>query len=109
MKYTTELKGHEGRIVKIAFNPVKEAELCSLSVDGVVKFWDVRTKKMINEVKGLGEASTLAWHPDGKNLIVGNKVRALCLPRPRGHQTFYTLLCSRFLVGFRPCIDMLLE
>ncbi len=85
VKYTTELKGHEGRIVKIAFNPVKEAELCSLGVDGVVKFWDVRTKKMINEVKGLGEASTLAWHPDGENLIVGNKVCLLCLSSPPVH------------------------
>jgi len=65
--------------VKVAFHPLKEAELCSLSRDGVVKFWDVRTKKMINEVKGLGDASTLAWHPDGENLIVGNMVS----PNPR--------------------------
>jgi THO complex subunit 3 len=58
----------------VAFNPVKDAELCSVSSDGVVKFWDVRTKGCINEIKGLGDAFTLAWAPDGESLIVGNKV-----------------------------------
>ena len=62
-------------IEKVAFNPVKEAELCSVSGDGVVRFWDVKTKAIINEVKGLGDAFTLAWAPDGQSLIVGNKVR----------------------------------
>ena len=61
-------------IEKVAFNPVKEAELCSVSIDGVVRFWDVKTKAVINEVKGLGDAITLAWAPDGESLVVGNKV-----------------------------------
>ncbi|KAL2067377.1 hypothetical protein VTL71DRAFT_1802 [Oculimacula yallundae] len=73
VKYSTELKGHAAPIEKVAFNPVKDAELCSVSSDGVVKFWDVRTKAVINEVKGLGDAFTLAWSPDGESLIVGNK------------------------------------
>ncbi|KAI9731659.1 MAG: hypothetical protein M1818_007789 [Claussenomyces sp. TS43310] len=73
IRNSTELKGHEAPIEKVAFNPVKDAELCSVSNDGVVKFWDVRTKACINEVKGLGDAFTLAWHPDGDTVIVGNK------------------------------------
>ncbi|KAG9255023.1 WD40-repeat-containing domain protein [Emericellopsis atlantica] len=72
-KFSTELKGHSAAIEKVAFNPVKDAELCSVSSDGVVKFWDVRTKNCFNEVKGLGDAFTLAWAPDGQTLIVGNK------------------------------------
>jgi len=68
------LKGHAAGIEKVAFNHVKDAELCSVSIDGVVKFWDVRTKAVINEIKGLGEAFTLAWSPDGESLVVGNKV-----------------------------------
>lgn len=64
----------------MAFNPVKEAELCSVSIDGVVKFWDVRTKAVINEIKGLGEAFTLAWSPDGESLVVGNRVRLVSSP-----------------------------
>lgn len=74
MRFSTELKGHAAPIEKVAFNPVKDAELCSVSSDGVVKFWDVRTKNCVNEVKGLGDAFTLAWHPDGESLVVGNKV-----------------------------------
>lgn len=75
VRFSTELKGHAAPIEKVAFNPVKDAELCSVSNDGVVKFWDVRTKACVNEVKGLGEAFTLAWHPEGESLIVGTKVR----------------------------------
>lgn len=55
-----------------------------MSNDGVVKFWDVRTKNCVNEVKGLGDAFTLAWDPEGESLIVGNKVsRSLFL----GHKS----------------------
>lgn len=82
VRFSTELKGHAAPIEKVAFNPVKDAELCSVSNDGVVKFWDVRTKACVNEVKGLGEAFTLAWHPDGESLIVGTKVRKSCPGRP---------------------------
>lgn len=73
-RYSTELKGHAAGIEKVAFNPTKEAELCSVSSDGVVKFWDIKTKACTNEVKGLGDAFTLAWAPDGETLVVGNKV-----------------------------------
>jgi len=76
-KHSTELRGHAALIEKVAFNPTRDGELCSVSSDGVVKFWDVRTKAVINEIKGLGEAFTLAWSPDGESLLVGNKV---CIP-----------------------------
>jgi THO complex subunit 3 len=74
VRFSTELKGHSAPVEKIAFNPVKDAELCSVSSDGVVKLWDVRTKACVNEVKGLGSAHTLAWAPDGSSLLVGNRV-----------------------------------
>jgi len=74
VRFSTELKGHAAPIEKVAFNPVRDAELCSVSSDGVVKFWDVRTKACVNEVKDLGSAFSLAWAPDGQSLIVGNKV-----------------------------------
>ncbi len=77
VRFSTELKGHLAGIEKIAFNPVKDAELCSVSNDGVVKFWDVRTKTCVNEVKGLGNAHSLAWAPDGSSLLVGNRVGLL--------------------------------
>jgi WD40 repeat protein len=77
-------------IEKVAFNPVKDAELCSVSGDGVVKFWDVRTKVCINEVKGLGDTFTLVWHPDGQSLIVGTKVGSIITPQLRAFK-----FCSR--------------
>lgn len=74
VKFSTELKGHAAGIEKVAFNPTKDAELCSLSSDGVVRFWDVRTKACFNEVTDLGDAMTLVWAPDGQTLLVGNRV-----------------------------------
>ncbi|CAK7564049.1 MAG: hypothetical protein SEPTF4163_001932 [Sporothrix epigloea] len=73
VRQSTELKGHSAAIEKIAFNPIKDAELCSLSADGVIRFWDVRTKTCTHEVRGLGEASTMAWAPEGDYLIVGSR------------------------------------
>ncbi|CAK7267599.1 hypothetical protein SEPCBS119000_002633 [Sporothrix epigloea] len=72
VRQSTELKGHSAAIEKIAFNPIKDAELCSMSADGVIRFWDVRTKTCTHEVRGLGEANTMAWAPDGECLVVGS-------------------------------------
>ncbi|KAF4971159.1 hypothetical protein FZEAL_9913 [Fusarium zealandicum] len=82
VKFSTELKGHSASVEKVAFNPTKDAELCSVSSDGVVKFWDVRTKACFNEVKGLGDAFTLAWAPDGETLLVGNKADVIYILSP---------------------------
>lgn len=68
---------------KVAFNPTKDAELCSVGADGVVKFWDVRTRTCFNEVRGLDDALTLAWAPDGQTLVVGNKADRLFVLSPR--------------------------
>ncbi|QPG99317.1 hypothetical protein C2857_001463 [Epichloe festucae Fl1] len=83
VKFSTELKGHTASVEKVAFNPTKDAELCSVSTDGVVKFWDVRTKACFNEVRGLGDALSLAWAPDGETLIVGNKSDTIFVLSPR--------------------------
>ncbi|CAD6446585.1 51319b20-4d52-458a-bfc4-64a41ed8ab0c [Sclerotinia trifoliorum] len=82
VNYSTQLVGHSAGIEKVAFNPVKDAELASVSSDGVVKFWDVRTKAVINEVKGLGDAFTLVWSPDGESLVVGNKADNIYILSP---------------------------
>lgn len=74
IRFSTDLKGHLAGVERVAWNPQKEAELCSVSSDGVVKFWDVKNKTCTNEVKGLGDAITMAWCPDGETLVVGNKV-----------------------------------
>lgn len=83
VRFSTELKGHAARIEKIGFNPARDAELCSVSADGVVKFWDVRTKACIFETRSLGEALSLAWHPLGECVVVGTRDDILHVIRPR--------------------------
>lgn len=65
-----------------------------MSSDGTVRFWDVKTRNLLNEVKGLGEAFTLAWAPDGQHVVVGNKVfepyPAFCNGRTCGCVTVLT-------------------
>ncbi|KAI9840053.1 MAG: hypothetical protein M1819_000246 [Sarea resinae] len=77
VKYSTELRGHTGAVERVAWNPVKEAELASVSSDGTVRFWDVRSKASVGEVKVGGEGFTIAWAPDGDVVMVGRKDDAL--------------------------------
>ncbi|KAL9609808.1 MAG: hypothetical protein Q9167_005435 [Letrouitia subvulpina] len=65
VKNSTELRGHTGAIERVAWNPVKEAELASVSSDGTCKFWDVRTKTCTASVSLGGEGLTIAWSGDG--------------------------------------------
>lgn len=82
VRNSTELKGHTAPIEKVSFNPIKEAELCSVSRDGVVRFWDVRTRSCFNEVKGLGDTFGLAWSPQGDKVVVGNDANLLYVLSP---------------------------
>jgi THO complex subunit 3 len=73
VKNSTELRGHTGGIERVAFHPLNDTELASCSSDGTVRFWDVRSKASVGEVKVGGEAFTLAWKPDGTEVVVGRK------------------------------------
>ena len=74
VKNSTELRGHTGAIERVAWNPIKEAELASVSSDSTCKFWDVRTKTCLASVP-LGEpALTVTWAADGSVCLVGLKV-----------------------------------
>ena len=58
---------------RVAWNPSKEGELCSVSNDGTARFWDVRTGRVVRSVALGGEGLTVAWQGDGEGLIVGRK------------------------------------
>jgi THO complex subunit 3 len=76
VKHSTELKGLVAPIDCVEFHPFNENELASAThKDGLVKFWDVRTKASIGEIKVAGEPFQLAWTPDGTEIVVGTKVR----------------------------------
>ncbi|WEW61560.1 hypothetical protein PRK78_007051 [Emydomyces testavorans] len=71
VRYSTELRGHASVIEQVAFNPVKESELASCSIDGTVRFWDVRSKSCVSRIEVGGEAFSLSWSPDGSVLLAG--------------------------------------
>lgn len=75
--FLIDLKGYVVGIEKVVFNFVKDVEFCSFSKDGVVKFWDVRMKVCVNEVKDFGDVYVFVWVFDGFLFFVGNRVSLL--------------------------------
>ncbi|OJJ49375.1 hypothetical protein ASPZODRAFT_140279 [Penicilliopsis zonata CBS 506.65] len=73
VRYSTELRGHTAGIEKVVFNPVRDSELASCSTDGTVRVWDVRSKACVSRLDVGGEAFTLSWSADGRELVVGRK------------------------------------
>ena len=59
---------------RVAFHPINENELASCSTDGMVRFWDIRSKASVGEVKVGEQPFTLAWTPDGSEIVAGRKV-----------------------------------
>jgi THO complex subunit 3 len=60
---------------RVSFHPINENELASCSTDGMVRFWDIRSKASVGEVKVGEQPFTLAWTPDGNEIVAGRKVR----------------------------------
>eukprot|EP00828_Plagiopyla_frontata_P014238 TRINITY_DN1874_c0_g1_i5.p1 TRINITY_DN1874_c0_g1~~TRINITY_DN1874_c0_g1_i5.p1 ORF type:complete len:263 (-),score=42.49 TRINITY_DN1874_c0_g1_i5:57-845(-) len=64
----------------IAWHPENSNILGSASSDKTLKLWDTRgssSKFCIRNEKTKGSNLYLAWHPDGKTVVVGNKDDAL--------------------------------
>ena len=76
VKNSTELRGHGLGVERVAWDPTKDGGLASVSGDGSLKFWDVRSAKCLGEVNTGGDNFTLAWHPEGTAVAVGRKVNA---------------------------------
>jgi len=78
VKNSTELRAPGATagsgLERVAFHPINENELASCSTDGMVRFWDIRTKASVGGVE-VGEVPfTLAWTPDGSEIMAGRKV-----------------------------------
>ncbi|KAI4643155.1 uncharacterized protein J4E79_011316 [Alternaria viburni] len=74
-KNSTELRtpNTTAALERVSFHPINENELASSTSDGMVRFWDIRSKASVGEVK-VGECPfTLAWTPDGNELVAGRK------------------------------------
>lgn len=78
VKNSTELRAPGATagssLERVAFHPINENELASCGTDGMVRFWDIRTKASVGGVE-VGEVPfTLAWTPDGSEIVAGRKV-----------------------------------
>jgi THO complex subunit 3 len=78
VKNSTELRTPgataASQLERVAFHPINENELASCSTDGMVRFWDIRSKAIVGEVKVGEQPFTLAWTPDGSEIVAGRKV-----------------------------------
>ena len=77
VKNSTELRGHAGAVERVAWNPVREAELASVSTDGTCRFWDVRSKGCVATVQMGGRGLSLSWAPDGRMVLLGKGDKAV--------------------------------
>lgn len=59
---------------RVSFHPINENELASCGTDGMVRFWDIRSKASVGEVKVGEQPFTLTWTPDGNEIVAGRKV-----------------------------------
>ena len=78
VKNSTELRtpgvSSSTQLERVAFHPINENELASCSTDGMVRFWDIRSKASVGEVKVEDQPFTLTWTPDGNEIVAGRRV-----------------------------------
>ena len=53
------------------WNPIKEAELASVSTDGTMRVWDVRKRECVAVVELGGRGLGGCWADDGGGIFVG--------------------------------------
>ncbi|KAJ3045171.1 hypothetical protein HK097_001266 [Rhizophlyctis rosea] len=80
---SVELKGHEGDVDQLCWDPVHADLLATACTDKSIRIWDVRSAKS-TQIKTAGENINVAWSPDGKHIAVGNKDDTISFIDPRG-------------------------
>ncbi|KAJ3412808.1 THO complex subunit 3 [Chytridiales sp. JEL 0842] len=82
---SVELKGHEGDVDQLVWDPTDPDRLATASVDKTVRLWDLRyPSKARHVIKTSGENINICWSPDGRNIAVGNKDDVISFIDPRG-------------------------
>lgn len=71
---SSELRGHGANIDQLAWSPIDNELLASVSADQSVRFWDTSSMSCTGIVLTGSENINLAWSPDGLKLAVGSKV-----------------------------------
>ncbi|KAJ3332468.1 hypothetical protein HDU76_000114 [Blyttiomyces sp. JEL0837] len=84
-KDAIELKGHQGDVDQLCWDPTDPDRLATASVDKTVRLWDVRApQKARYVIPTVGENINISYSPDGKCIAVGNKDDVISFIDPRG-------------------------
>jgi WD40 repeat protein len=67
-----ELTGHQGWVSSVAFSP-DGRRIASASHDQTVLMWDAETGEGLATLALDGELRSVAWHPDSRFLVAGDK------------------------------------
>ncbi|CCG80887.1 Uncharacterized WD repeat-containing protein C18B5.10c [Taphrina deformans PYCC 5710] len=71
--YTWELKGHNGAIEQVSWDPTHSDRIASASADRSIKVWEYRMIKQLFTVELSSAVLHVQYSPDGKFLAVGTK------------------------------------
>lgn len=79
MRASRELVGHKENIAAIACDPAHPELVATGSDDKSVRLWDIRSAKPVKVVSTPGSNINLAFHPDGRYLVAGDKNETVSL------------------------------
>lgn len=85
-KYETPdalLKGHQKKVVQVAWHPSAANVLASVSFDNSVKVWDVTKQACTGTVKSEKGAFSAAWNSDGSLIGTCDKAKEIHIFDPR--------------------------
>jgi WD40 repeat protein len=75
--YSTVLEGHQGMVTSLAFSPDGNV-LASSGHDFFIKFWDVKTGKLLGQVNTATDTpNALVFSPDGNRLTAATNLQIL--------------------------------
>lgn len=87
-KPVVDLTGHQKKVIYVAFNPVANNILASVSYDHVLKVWDISTGECLRTWEGTEDVVySMEWSPCGGEIAVTTKTKELIVFDPRAPES----------------------